>query len=279
MNVLEYLKTTASGSMIESRGVTMASFCIANSFKKHSAIIPTNLLNIVYSGKKILHTQNKDVEVCAGEAFFLAKGEYIMSEIIEGEEYSCLLIFFDEYFMAKMFSEGIFQNQKTTKNKIEPFFKVPLTTHLKNSADSLKLFVNDKPKYADEILELKLKEIITLVAGGVHGEDFIRFLKASIYAKNDLMLFMNDNFTQDLELSEFARLSGRSLSAFKKEFKEIFNETPMKWILQKRVEKAKFLIQNLNYDIAFAAYSAGFKSHSHFCKLHKQLYGKSPKSK
>ena len=87
---------------------------------------------------------------------------------------------------------------------------------------------------------------------------------------------METNFEKDLTLEEFANLSGRSLSGFKSEFKSIFEETPMQWILKKRVEKGKFLIQELRYDVGTAALSVGFKTHAHFSRVYKSHFNSIP---
>ena len=87
---------------------------------------------------------------------------------------------------------------------------------------------------------------------------------------------METNFEKDLTLEEFAKLSGRSLSGFKNEFKSIFGETPMQWILKKRVEKGIFLIQELRYDVGTAALSVGFKTHAHFSRVYKKQFNTNP---
>jgi len=79
-----------------------------------------------------------------------------------------------------------------------------------------------------------------------------------------------------LTLEEYAKLSGRSLSGFKSEFKGIFEETPMQWVLKKRVQKADFLINELGYDIGTAALDVGFKTHAHFTRVYKKHYNKTP---
>ncbi|WP_348970677.1 helix-turn-helix transcriptional regulator [Chondrinema litorale] len=44
--------------------------------------------------------------------------------------------------------------------------------------------------------------------------------------KVDLEEFMNRNYKFNVSIDRFAYLIGRSLSAFKRDFKQIFNDTP-----------------------------------------------------
>lgn len=276
MNAIKYLKQNHYNDTIITKDITLAKFCIVKSTYKHTFEIPCNLLNIVYSGKKILHTKNGDIEVKAGEAFFLTKGEYVMSEVVGEEDYTCFLIFFEHFLMKELVSNLPFalNNKQVISNK--NIFKFQMNELFKNSIENLKFYLEKKLKFGDELIELKLKELIFLVLSSNSKDDFIGFCQNLTLDKNDLKSFMENSFEQDLSIEEFAILSGRSLSSFKSEFKSIFNETPMKWILKKRVEKGKFLIQELGYDVGVAALNVGFKTHSHFTRVYKQYYNKTP---
>ncbi|WP_317194019.1 helix-turn-helix transcriptional regulator [Chryseobacterium sp. KMC2] len=57
----------------------------------------------------------------------------------------------------------------------------------------------------------------------------------------DLEEFMQKNDKFNVNLERFAFLTGRSLSAFKRDFKKIFNETPNRWLIKRRLQEALFL--------------------------------------
>lgn len=276
MNAIEYLKLNHTKDTVISKGIVIAKYCILDNNHKHGAIIPCNLLNIVYSGTKIIHTSEGDIKINAGEGFFITKGEYVMSEVIGDEEYSCLLIFFDDILSAKLFSELTFKNANNNLYENKNFLKIKLNPFIKNSADAILLFLKDRPLFTDELLMLKLKELMLLLLGSDYKESFIRLFKSSISNKVDLKSFMEDNFDKELTIEELAKLSGRSLSAFKREFRLVFNEAPMRWIHKKRLLRGKFLIEKLGFDIGLTARSVGFKTHSHFSRLYKEMFGIPP---
>lgn len=279
MNVIETLKKSNTKDIIFTENLLLAKYCSLKNTHRNSALIQSNLLNIVYKGKKILHTIDGDIEVKAGEAFFLTKGEYIMSEVISDDDYECLLIFFDHEQARKIILEMPFALNVDKNHNSENIFKFTLNTHLQNSANALKLYLDDKPKFSQELINLKLKELIILILGTTSKDNFIKFCRNLIYDKSDLKSFMEANFDKNLTLLEFAKLSGRSLSGFKSEFKSIFDETPMKWILKKRLQRARFLIHELKYDVGVAALNVGFKTHSHFTRLYKEYYEVNPSFK
>ena len=276
MNAIEYIKEHHSKDSIITKDIVLAKFCALENNYKHSFIIPCNLLNIVYSGTKILHTVDGDIKIKAGEAFFITKGEYIMSEVVSDEDYECLLIFFDHQMTRKLISELPFKLNSTKSIETKNIFKFQVDSFLQNSVDTLKNYLENKPKFTEELITLKLKELILLILGTDSKENFISFCQNLIFDKSDLKSFMEANFEKDLTLEEFAKLSGRSLSGFKSEFKSIFGETPMQWILKKRVEKGKFLIQELRYDVGTAALSVGFKTHAHFSRVYKKQFNTNP---
>ena len=276
MNAVEYLGDYKKGKTIVSKGIVLARYCTQVSQEKLALLINHNLLSIVYSGSKFLKTAQGDITINAGEAFFLPKGEYVFSEVCSSEDYSCLVIFFDDNLTAKLFSELPHKNSNTANTKSEKFFKVAMTPLLNNCADSMVLLLDEKFAHQDELMALKLKEMMLLLLEGEHGNAFLSFFKNSLFGKCDIVLFMEENFDKNLNIAEFAKLSGRSLGGFKKEFQKYFGEAPSKWLLKKRLERGRFLIEQMGYAVGSAAINSGFKSHAHFSRLYKQEYKKTP---
>lgn len=281
VHVLEYIKKNYKDHAIEANGVVIARYFVVEDHYKAEAYMEQNLLNIILEGKKMLHTKNGDVEVKAGEAFFLSRGEYVMSEVCEGGNYACLLIFFDEKVIGNWLSpilEKIPLHVKMLNPSPEPFCKIELTPIMKSTALSLLPFIEQKPAFVDTILVLKLQELLLLLLGSHEGARLVTYFQTLLPRGIDLGVYMEENFMQNWTLSEFAKRSGRSLSAFKTEFTSQLKNTPMKWILEKRVERAHFLIEKGGLSIGEAAFRAGFKSQSHFTRLFKARHALSPKN-
>jgi len=95
-------------------------------------------------------------------------------------------------------------------------------------------------------------------------------LKAkTIYSKIDIEDTMLNNFQYDLQIEEFAKLCGRSLSVFKIDFFKHFNTTPFRWLKAKRLEYAKTLLLESDLTVNQICYESGFKNNSHFIKSFK----------
>jgi AraC-like DNA-binding protein len=94
--------------------------------------------------------------------------------------------------------------------------------------------------------------------------------------KINLEEFMNRNYTFNVSLERFAYLTGRSLSAFKRDFKTIFNQTPSRWLVQKRLQEAYFLIDKKNRKPSEIYFDLGFEDLSHFSFAFKKVFGLTP---
>jgi pimeloyl-ACP methyl ester carboxylesterase/AraC-like DNA-binding protein len=92
----------------------------------------------------------------------------------------------------------------------------------------------------------------------------------------DLETVMFKNFLYNLKIEEFAKLCGRSLSTFKRDFKKIFNTTPSRWIKSKRLEHARVLLCESDLNINQICYDCGYINASHFIKSFKEKYNIPP---
>jgi len=77
-------------------------------------------------------------------------------------------------------------------------------------------------------------------------------------------------------MAEFARIAQRSLAVFKRDFNEIYHSSPGKWLLQKRIEYAKHLLDSSKKNVNEIAYDSGFENATHFSRVFKEKFGLSP---
>ena len=89
---------------------------------------------------------------------------------------------------------------------------------------------------------------------------------------------MEMNFRFNLSLEEYASLCHRSLSTFKRDFQTHFEESPGKWLLQKRLDYSAALIRNSKMNMTEIAFESGFEDVSHFSRVFKERFNVSPMS-
>ena len=79
----------------------------------------------------------------------------------------------------------------------------------------------------------------------------------------------------NFHFEEFALYTGRSLASFKRDFAEISELSPQKWIIEKRLNKAHELISQ-GKSVTDAYIETGFKNRSHFSTAFKNRFGYPP---
>lgn len=80
----------------------------------------------------------------------------------------------------------------------------------------------------------------------------------------------------DLPLIVIANACGLSPSYFARAFKQSMGLPPHKWMLQRRVDKAKDLIRTSRLSLAEVAGACGFVDQSHFSRVFSRLVGTTP---
>jgi AraC-like DNA-binding protein len=94
--------------------------------------------------------------------------------------------------------------------------------------------------------------------------------------KIDLEKFMANNFHFNVPVEKFARLTGRSLAGFKRDFQKTFNSSPRQWLQDKRLTVAHYQIENNSKKPSEIYLDLGFESLSHFSFAFKKLFGFNP---
>ena len=94
--------------------------------------------------------------------------------------------------------------------------------------------------------------------------------------KIDLEAYMNRYFSYNVPISQFAQLTGRSISSFKRDFTKTFDATPEKWLQKRRLEMAYFLILQKNKKPSEVYLEVGFENLSHFSFAFKKQFGLPP---
>lgn len=151
----------------------------------------------------------------------------------------------------------------------------PMSARLVAYCWSLAPYFNDPSQVNPGLLRLKVMELLFNVMD-CSKNIFRQMLQLRQPVKVDVHRVVEENYTSPITLEELAYLSGRSLSSFKRDFQSIYGETPSKWIREKRLSKARQMLQSSRMSVADVAYSLGFENPTHFSRIFKERFGSSP---
>lgn len=149
-------------------------------------------------------------------------------------------------------------------------------TLLKPYIQSLQLYFNNPEIVDDEVVILKVKELLSLLYK-INSSN-IRDMLHGMFTPHDFDIksIIDKNLYEDISLEEMAHLCSLSLSSFKRKFKAIFNDTPGSYIKNKRLEKAAELLRISNDRVTDICFDSGFSNVESFSKSFKQKFGTTP---
>jgi AraC-like DNA-binding protein len=217
---------------------------------------------------------NKKQTILAGEYCLFFKNHLARYNKEKTEnEFEKVVIVFDEAFL-KRFQEK--HRPAVVKFKSEKaFLKPDKSEWLPDFIQSLAPYYNRSGKINKAFADIKREELLIILLKNQPGLAGI-FFDYGIPEKINLEAFMNKNFRFNVSIQRLAYMTGRSLSAFKRDFKEIFNETPNRWLVQKRLQEAHFLIHQKNKRPTEIYLELGFEDLSHFSYAFKNQFGYTP---
>ena len=136
----------------------------------------------------------------------------------------------------------------------------------------------ENPELADDnIIKTKLKEFVQLMIKSQNVPTELDFL-ASLFKPKEIEFkkVIKQNLYANLSIKELALLAHLSESSFKRKFKEVFNDSPRKYIVQKKLQRAAEFLKSSDNRVSAIAYDVGFDSVSTFNRNFTLHYGKSP---
>ncbi len=155
--------------------------------------------------------------------------------------------------------------------------KVKASKLLKTYIDGLQYYFKNPELVSDELLKLKLKELILLLAKTDNAEAIQRLI-ASLFTPTEYSFkeLIESNLYNNLSLEELAMLHNTSLSSFKREFQKVYGTSPAKYMKDRKLERAAKLIRNTNERIGEIAFNCGFPEVAHFSRSFQDKFGCSP---
>jgi AraC-like DNA-binding protein len=233
----------------------------------------------VLQGEKTINTGGTSYTLNEEKALFLNKGGYTMSEIPETRGlFQSLLFFIDDRFLqqfAKKHADLLPPASPLTTTAIPISITSPLAQFYRSVLPYFNTSLNEARRRG---LNLKFEELLLQLIAEPKNRDFSAFLRHTLNNKPSLEQVMEQNFHKQYSLTEFAQLTQRSLSTFKRDFQLTFGETPGRWLLSRRLKHASYLLKSSNLNISQIAEESGFENASHFSQAFKAHYSCSPSS-
>lgn len=240
--------------------------------------MPAHSIIFVRSGKLLIEENKRVVEVTAGNYVFVKRDCTVKITKVSLEEtpYRGINLTLrrkalKDYYTA--IPRSILPKDAKPIGRVATI--LPKSIPLDGLFQSLMVYVDNETEPAAEMLTLKLREAIMCLLS-LNPDFYPTLFDFNESWKIDILDFMENNFTEDMTLDEFASYTGRSLASFKRDFAKISPLPPLRWIMEHRLDMAKRLLENGKGLAQDVGYSVGFKNRSHFSQAFKKRFGYAP---
>lgn len=238
--------------------------------------VPEHVIGYVVSGSLELNDGIRTKTFGPGEIYFCRRNNLnkYTKYPAENMEFRSVSIYFDQEMLRNFSIEFGYQSEKHVPPVV--FISLKTGSVLAKYMESLRAYeAIFQQQTSKDLLAVKQKEAILLLLQEKPELKDILF-DFSDPGKIDLEAFMNKNYHFNVDLPRFAYLTGRSLSTFKQDFEKIFLNTPSRWLLQRRLKEAHYLIKEKRKAASDVYLDVGFEDLSHFSFAFKKQFGMSP---
>jgi AraC-like DNA-binding protein len=87
---------------------------------------------------------------------------------------------------------------------------------------------------------------------------------------------MDRSFAEPLDVRTVAAVAHVSAAHFSRSFREVFGETPHRYLQRRRVERAMFLLRETDRRVTDICFDVGFTSLGTFSRTFREIVGESP---
>ena len=89
--------------------------------------------------------------------------------------------------------------------------------------------------------------------------------------------YLEEHLCAEVRLEQIAAAAGLSTFHFCRQFKKATGSTPLRYVLERRVERAKRLVVETDKTLVEIALELGFSGQSHFTAIFRKLTGQTPR--
>lgn len=255
-------------------------FLSNQAFNNHKVTLESHVFSLLRTGIKRVSFAEENIEISDRQAIVMASGNCLMSEgLDEHQVFQSILLFFtheklsDFVLKYKVFEK--FPRQKS--NNTQPFFLIEKDAFLDSFIESIYV-LSQQTQPSPLLLGIKFEELLCYLLEK-YQDCFIAFIQNLLGNAKTISFraVVESHLYSNLSIEEIAFLCNMSLSSFKRNFQEIYQESPGKWFQQKRLTRAKELLQQGKVKASDIYLEFGYESLSNFCAAFKQVFGVTPR--
>lgn len=272
------LKSPAAQTLAVGEAGAVVAYRNANPGDRFRAFMEQTTLAFVRSGTKCIGSEGIVATVAPGDFVVMLPGAHVMAEVAPGRgAYESLVLCLSDTLLASLWAEHPSWFGRPSRSGRQQGVRVATTSgYLRQVVDGLPFALQGAS--SPELIRIKLTELCLSLretdAWPVLSEAARR---ASTQGDRRLRRVVEQHRLEPLSVEELARLSARSLSAFKRDFQRLFAQSPGRWLRRERLDHARFMLSSSDSSVTEVGQLSGFSDVSSFIRAFRGAYGETPK--
>lgn len=225
------------------------------------------LFHYIIDGKGKLETNGQTYSLSKGQGFLLCPGQISSYFADPDNPWHYTWVEFDGLRARQSLTLAGLSEQQPIYNSIDPENHTVQNCMLKIVDEAER-----SPLYLIGLGMIFLDEIVRTSKTRIEVE------KKSLrdFYMREALNYIEGNYMHDISIEEIADASGLNRSYFSRIFKETFNLSPQRFLLQYRMNKAAELLKYTQLAINAVSSSVGYENQLHFSRAFKNVFDVSP---
>lgn len=250
-------------------------------FKKNTMLSDEACFLHMLEGEYMSISENSTIKTSAKESLLMKCGNYLSQFPVSAgaKKYETIVAHFSADILKKIYNNDIpgFLKHSKPGNPVTGMAKVPDDLLLQKYIDGLLFYFENPGIVTEELLVLKLKELMLLLSQTKEAP-LVHQILASLFSPVNYSFreVVDTHLFSDLSVTELAQLTNLSVSSFKRRFEKVYGESPAGYLKAKKLEKAAELLLATGKSMNEIADECGFSSLSNFSKSFQHRYHTAP---
>ena len=272
--IIEHKIIELFGKKVFEKAVVTAPFSTPNPLENEACFL------FILEGHNHSYSEQDHIVVKQNEGVLMKCGNYMYQGVADDKSgrFGLLAVHFYPEVLKKIYEKELPQ---FLRKNYRPYYSnmalIKANRLINKFVDDILFYIDSPELYDEELIILKMKEIIVLLLKTENANKVLDILHNFFSPRSfSLKEIVESHIFSPITISQLAQLSNYSLASFKREFLRVYNDSPAKYIKNRRLEKAAELLAVSNEAISSIAYDCQFNSAAYFSSSFKVKYKMTP---
>jgi AraC family transcriptional regulator, exoenzyme S synthesis regulatory protein ExsA len=270
--ILSHQKFDLGNKRLIEKVVIQAPFRLVNHFQDEACFIHFS------EGDATINSARESVAVHPNDAVLLKCGTFFsdLLKYTSGDRFEILVFHLYPDILRRIYKTELPSIMEGPKND-RLADKIVSGEIINKFVDSLQFYFENPLLVNAELLTLKIRELILLLLQSQKAGS-IADLFSDLFSSRNVRIkeIIDNHLFAPLSIKDLAELANLSVSTFNRSFQKLYNKTPAGYLKEKRLDRARQLLQVSSQTISEIALETCFSDEAHFSRSFKSLFHVTP---